>query len=107
MKPHALAVALTAGLCSSYAAMAQPAPATPPVISYADIQPTTVENAPNGDDTIVCNYQHETGSLMISRVCRTLRAWKVMQKEAREFMGFAFRGAHQCDAANCGSSGGG
>jgi hypothetical protein len=82
-------------------AMAQtsPTPDLPGQTHYdADYQaggPTDVKNAPNGDDTEVCNYQRETGSLLTTRVCRTLRAWKLMQSEAREFFEFQHLGAHQ------------
>ena len=65
-------------------------------IVYSNIAgPAEVPNAPNGDDTIVCNYQRETGTLFVDRVCRTLRAWKTMQADSREFLEFQHLGAHQ------------
>lgn len=72
-----------------------PPAATPNEIVYRNIAgPAEVPNAPAGDDTMVCNYQQETGSLMITRVCRTLRAWKIMQADAHEFFEYNHLGAH-------------
>lgn len=73
-----------------------PPPARSNEIVYTNIAgPAEVPNAPNGDDTMVCNYQHETGSLLVTRICRTLRAWKIMQSDSREFLEFQHLGAHQ------------
>ena len=77
-------------------------PALPGNTIYSTQAPAEVTNPPNGDDTIVCNYQTEIGSLFITKVCRTLRAWKAMQADAQEFQGFGFRGAHQCGEGGCG-----
>ena len=72
------------------------APARPNEIAYTNIAgPAEVPDAPAGDDTTVCNYQHETGSLLVTRVCRTLRSWKKMQSDSREFLEFQHLGAHQ------------
>jgi hypothetical protein len=93
------AIALGAGLYISGAATAAPpvpSPDRPNEIVYSNIAgPAEVTNAPNGDDTIVCNYQRETGSLFVSRICRTLRAWKKMQADSQEFLEFDHLGAHQ------------
>ena len=73
-----------------------PAPSKPNEIIYRNIAgPAEVPDAPNGDDTMVCNYQRETGTLFEERVCRTLRAWKTMQADSREFVEFQHLGAHQ------------
>lgn len=81
-------------------------PALPGNTIYSTQAPAEVTNAPNGDNTMVCNYQTEIGSLFITKVCRTLRAWKLMQADAQEFQGFGFRGAHQCGEGGCGHGGG-
>ena len=81
---------------STVGAMAQSkdvAPLLPATTTYTEYSPTRPPSAPNGDNTIVCNYQRETGSLFVTRVCRTLRAWKLMQADAREFMDYGERGA--------------
>ncbi|MBL6853936.1 MAG: hypothetical protein ISQ86_11170 [Alphaproteobacteria bacterium] len=71
-------------------------PGRPNEIVYTNVAgPAEVPNAPNGDDTIVCNYERETGTLFEERVCRTLRAWKMMQADSREFMEFQHLGSHQ------------
>jgi len=92
-------VAFGASLCVSGAALAAqsaPSPDRPNEIVYSNIAgPAEVTNAPNGDDTIVCNYQRETGTLFVSRICRTLRAWKKMQADSQEFLEFDHLGAHQ------------
>jgi hypothetical protein len=62
--------------------------------------PAEVQGAPNGDDTIVCNYQRQTGTLFVDRVCRTLRAWKTMQADSQEFLQFDHLGAHQAGEHN-------
>ena len=97
MRNTAFVLLIATALCASAPAMADssPSPTMPAQTSYADIQPTSITNPPDGDNTEVCNYQRETGSLFTTRVCRTLRAWKLMQSEAREFMDFGLRGAHQ------------
>jgi hypothetical protein len=91
------AVALGAGLCITGAALAAaPSQDRPNEIIYSNVAgPAEVTNAPDGDDTIVCNYQRETGSLLTSRICRTLRAWKKMQADSQEFLQFDHLGAHQ------------
>jgi len=77
---------------------ADPVSTRPNELIYRDIAgPAEVPNAPDGDDTMVCNYQHETGSLLVTRVCRTLRAWKKMQADSREFLEFQHLGSHQVD----------
>jgi len=90
-------IAFAATLSFSGAVFAQGVPSARPneVIMSNIAGPAEVTNAPNGDDTIVCNYQHETGSLLVTRVCRTLRAWKQMQADSREFFDFQHLGAHQ------------
>src|SRR6201999_4179602 len=88
MRSTILSVTVLAGVLFAGTALAQvtnPTPTMPAQTTYYS-SPTQV-NGPAGDDTIVCNYQRETGSLMISRVCRTLRAWKRMQADAKEYMG--------------------
>lgn len=99
MRSIAFAVALGTGLYASGAAFAvEPttSPDRPNEIIYANIAgPAEVPNAPDGDDTIVCNYQRETGTLFVTRVCRTLRAWKKMQADSQEFLAFDHLGAHQ------------
>ena len=89
--------ALALGLFVCPALAADPAPATRlNEIAYTNIAgPAEVADAPAGDGTMVCNYQHETGSLLTTRVCRTLRAWKKMQADSREFLEFQHLGAHQ------------
>ncbi len=109
MRYAALSAAVLAGLLTT-AAVAQDAsvpPTLPANTIYSTSAPAEVTNPPNGDDTQVCNYQRETGSLLITRVCRTLRAWKAMQAASREFMDFGFRGSHQCQSTSCNSAGGG
>ena len=80
-------------------AMAQksdPPASRPNEIVYQNIAgPAEVPNAPAGDDTMVCNYQRMTGTLFVDRVCRTLRAWKTMQADSREFVEFQHLGSHQ------------
>lgn len=97
MRLRILTAVAVFGLLST-AALAENAaipPALPANVTYEPGQPTDLQNAPNGDDTMVCNYQRETGSLLTSRVCRTLRAWKKMQADAREFFEFQHLGSHQ------------
>ncbi|HXC57492.1 MAG TPA: hypothetical protein VNU97_19490 [Rhizomicrobium sp.] len=100
MRSTALTAVLAIGLVAmTGSALAQTSvtPTLPANTDYREYNPTNPPSAPNGDNTIVCNYQRETGSLLITRVCRTLRAWKLMQADAKEFMGFGFRGSHQVD----------
>jgi hypothetical protein len=59
------------------------------------------------DDTTICKYEHMTGSLIVTQVCRTQRAWKLMESDAKEFMEFGFRGSHQCDGVICNKPAGG
>jgi hypothetical protein len=47
------------------------------------------------DDTTVCVYERMTGTLLMERVCRTQRAWKLMREDAHEYMEFGFRGGSQ------------
>ena len=89
------AVILGLSATGSYAQNASIPPALPGNTTYQAGEPSNVVNPPNGDATIVCNYQRETGTLFVSKVCRTLRAWKQMQADAQEYMGFGFRGGHQ------------
>ena len=91
------AAILALSASASFAQDASVPPALPGNTTYQAGEPTGVVNAPNGDDTIVCNYQRETGTLFVSKVCRTLRAWKMMQTDAHEYMGYGFRGTHQVD----------
>jgi hypothetical protein len=114
--PAVLAISF---LAATGAAIAQtsvppalPANPTPGIVSptdntiyFSNASPAEPPIAPNGDDTTVCNYQRETGSLMITRVCRTLRAWKLMQTEARDYMEFGFRGGSQGNAPHGGGAG--
>jgi len=92
-------IAFAAALAASATALAaDPSAANgrPNEIVYNNIAgPAEVPNAPAGDDTIVCNYQRMTGTLFVERVCRTLRAWKTMQSDSREFFEFQHLGAHQ------------
>ena len=99
--------ALALGLLTTAAAAqtTDPTVTMPANTIYTYYSPTNPPATPNGDDTMVCNYQRETGSLITTRVCRTLRAWKAMQHDAQEFMEFGFRGSHQTDDNS--SSGGG
>jgi hypothetical protein len=90
---------------------ALPANPTPGIVSptdntiyFSNASPAEPPIAPNGDNTIVCNYQRETGSLMISRVCRTLRAWKLMESDAKDYMEFGFRGGSQGNEPRGGGS---
>jgi len=84
---------------SAGAAMAQTS--IPPVLPANPVPgvaaPAIAPNAPITDDTIVCKYERDTGTLMMVQVCRTQRAWKLMQSDAQEFMEFGFRGSHQTD----------
>ena len=81
-----------------FAGDAPAAAGRPNEIIYTNIAgPAEVTNAPNGDDTIVCNYQRMTGTLFVDRVCRTLRAWKKMQADSQEFLQFDHLGAHRVD----------
>ncbi len=103
---HRIATGLLAGLVLSVgAAWAQTSipPALPanPVPGVA--APASVSNAPITDDTIVCKYERNTGTLMMIQVCRTQRAWKAMESDAKEFMEFGFRGSHQTDENGQGS----
>jgi hypothetical protein len=88
------AVALAVG--APLAAEASDPPSSRPnEIIYANIAgPAEVPNAPDGDDTMVCNYQRMTGTLFVDRVCRTLRAWKKMQSDSQEFFAYDHLGAH-------------
>ena len=97
MRNFLLFAAVAVLAAAPVAAQTSGAPAANPnEIVYSNIAgPAEVPNAPNGDDTIVCNYQHETGSLLVTRVCRTLRAWKIMQSDSREFLEFQHLGSHQ------------
>jgi hypothetical protein len=99
MYRFASASVLAVGLVFSpmaFAADPSPAPNRPNEVVYTNVAgPAEVPNAPAGDDTMVCNYQHETGSLLVTRVCRTLRAWKTMQSDSQEFLQFDHLGAHQ------------
>lgn len=96
MRLAVLTAAVILGLSAtgSFAQTSIP-PALPGNTIYSTQAPAEVTNPPNGDNTIVCNYQRETGSLFISKVCRTLRAWKLMQADAHDYMAFGFRGSHQ------------
>jgi hypothetical protein len=60
------------------------------------------------DDTTVCVYEKMTGTLIMERVCRTQRAWKLMRELAHEYMEFGFRGGSQGNegGASRGGSGG-
>jgi hypothetical protein len=83
--------------------MASAAAAQTSVPPALPANPTPGTAAPSGqqaanvitDDTIVCKYEKYTGSLMMTRVCRTQRAWKFMEDAAHEFMEFGFRGGSQ------------
>jgi hypothetical protein len=99
---------LTLGLIlSAGAALAQTS--IPPILpanpepSVAPPPPGTVANAPITDDTIVCKYERDTGTLFTIQVCRTQRAWKMMEADAKEYMEFGFRGSHQVDENGSGS----
>jgi hypothetical protein len=94
MLPVVMAIGLLAASSSAIAQTSIP-PALPGNTDYRVYSPTNPPQVTNGDDTVVCNYQRETGSLFISRVCRTLRAWKLMQTDAKDYMEFGFRGSHQ------------
>ena len=86
-------------LLSAGAAMAQTS--IPPVLPANPepgvATPATVPTGPVTDDTIICKYERNTGTLLMVQVCRTHRAWKLMQSDAQEFMEFGFRGSHQTD----------
>jgi hypothetical protein len=92
--PVVMAIGLMAATSGAIAQRSIP-PALPGNTDYRVYSPTNPPQVTNGDDTVVCNYQRETGSLFISRVCRTLRAWKLMQADARDYMEFGFRGGSQ------------
>ena len=99
-------VVLSLSATGSFAQNASIPPALPGNTIYSTQAPAEVTNPPRGDDTMVCDYQTEIGTLFITKVCRTLRAWKLMQADAKEFMGFGFRGAHQCGEGGCGHGNG-
>lgn len=94
-----ISIVMGVALAASGAAVAADPAASntrPNEIVYTNIAgPAEVPNAPNGDDTIVCNYQRMTGTLFQDRVCRTLRAWKMMEADSQEFLSFDHLGAHQ------------
>jgi hypothetical protein len=74
--------------------------AHPPASAVSAVLPNNVRPEPGttlADETIVCKYERDTGTLMMVQVCRTARAWKIMQADAQEFMEFGFRGSHQVD----------
>jgi len=97
-----MALTLLASAGTAFAQISVP-PALPanPVPGVA--APTTAPDAPITDETIVCKYEHDTGTLMMVQVCRTQRAWKQMQSDAQEYMEFGFRGSHQTDEGGSGS----
>jgi len=84
-------------LAGAAAAQTSVPPALPANPEPSVAAPGAVPNAPLTDDTIVCKYERNTGTLMMLQVCRTQRAWKLMQSDAQEFMEFGFRGSHQKD----------
>jgi hypothetical protein len=98
----ALGLVLTAGAALAQTSIPPVLPANP-VPGVAPPPAGTVSNAPITDDTIVCKYERDTGTLFITQVCRTQRAWKLMQADAQEFMEFGFRGSHQTDENGGGS----
>jgi hypothetical protein len=79
-------------------------PAAGPSVTAGGTAPAaTVRPKPGtfaDDETLVCRYERDTGTLMMVQVCRTERAWKAMQSDAQEFMEFGFRGSHQVDDAS-------
>ena len=97
MRLAVLTAAVILGLSGtgSFAQNASIPPALPGNTIYSTQAPAEVTNPPRGNATIVCNYQTEIGSLFITKVCRSLRAWKLMQEDARDYMAFGFRGSHQ------------
>ena len=101
----ALGMTFCAGFAQTQVPPALPANPLPTVAAPAAARPNP--NAPMpvrprpetavADETIVCKYERDTGTLMMVQVCRTERAWKAMQADAQEFMEFGFRGSHQVD----------
>ncbi|HJW41128.1 MAG TPA: hypothetical protein VJ476_07855 [Rhizomicrobium sp.] len=97
-----LGLVLSAGAALAQTSIPPVLPANP-VPGVAPPPAGSVSNAPITDDTIVCKYERDTGTLFMIQVCRTQRAWKIMQADAQEFMEFGFRGSHQKDEGSGGS----
>jgi hypothetical protein len=86
---------LAGGAAAQNAAIPPALPANPtPGVAAPDASPTAPASTA-GDDAIVCKYEKMTGSLMTSRVCRTQRAWKLMQTESQELLRFDNLGSKQ------------
>lgn len=99
----AFGLALGAGAAVAQTSVPPALPANP----EPTVTPTAAASLVINDDSIICKYEHTTGTLLMEQVCRTQRAWKLMQAEAQEFMEYGFRGSHQCGSTDCGKSGGG
>jgi len=106
---HRIAAGILAGLVlGAGAAWAQTS--IPPVLPGNPVPgiatPISLSNPAITDDSIICKYERNTGTLMMIQVCRTQRAWKAMEADAKEFMEYGFRGSHQCDSPDCNGKGG-
>jgi hypothetical protein len=99
MRSLGLIVGLSAALLSTVAAAQTQIPPALPANPTPQAMAPAEQTAPVliTDNTVICIYERQTGTLFTNRVCRTHRAWDLMHKDAAEFMEYGARGSHQDD----------